>query len=195
MMHVLHTDCEYPSQSTIAFLPMVDMYPGDKTCILSTLQYICNLASKHNAPPVFTFDQLLFWKASQIKDEVPDTSPVRDVVLLLGSFHTFMNLLGAIGTLMNGSGLKYIFETIYGDNAVVHMMSGKAVQRTFRGHLLVSQCLTKQIIAKVIEDEPDFETLVTEIYTQAKAGCVDLDALLKTDCIKRISQALESTNS
>ena len=198
MMHVLHTDCAYPGQSTIAFLPMVDMYPGDKTCILSTLQYICNLASKHNAPPFVTFDQPLFWKASQIKDEVPDTSPVHDVVLLLGRFHTFMNLLGAIGTLMNGSGLKDIFETIYGDNAVVHMMSGKAVQRTFRGHLLVSQCLTKQIIAKVIEDEPDFEILVTDIeriYTQAKAGCVDLDALLKTDCIKRISQALASKKS
>ena len=134
MMHVLDTDCEYPGQSTIAFLPMVDMYPGDKTCILSTLQYICNLASKHNAPPVVTFDQPLFWN-------------------------------------------------IYGDNAVVQMMSGKAVQRTFRGHLLVSQCLTKQIIDKVIEDEPDFEILVTEIeriYTQVKAGCVDLDALLKT---------------
>ena len=78
------------------------------------------------------------------------------------------------------------------------MMSGKAVQRTFRGHLLVSQCLTKQIIAKVIEDEPDFEILVTKIeriYTQAKAGCVDLDALLKTDCIKRISRALASKKS
>ena len=73
---------------------------------------------------------------------------------------------------MNGSGIKDIFETIwyYGDNAVVHMMSGKAVQRAFRGHLLVSQCLTKQIPAKVIEDEPDYEILVREIeriYTQA----------------------------
>ena len=103
-----------------------------------------------------------------------------------------MNLLGAIGTLMNGSGLTDIFETIYGDNTAVHIMSGKAAQRAFRGHLLVIQRLTKQITAKVIEDEPDFEIFVTElerIYTQAKADCVDLDALLKTDCIERISQA------
>ena len=48
-----------------------------------------------------------------------------------------MNLLGAIGKLMNGSGLKDIFETIYGDNAVVHVMSGKAVQSTFRGQSLL----------------------------------------------------------
>ena len=105
IMHVLQNDCEYPEQSTIAFLPIVDMYPGDKTCFLSTLQYNCIIASTHNAPPVVTFDLPLFWKASQIKDEVPDASPVRDVVLLLGSFHTFMNLLGAVGALMNGSGL------------------------------------------------------------------------------------------
>ena len=83
IVHVLQKDCEYQGQSTIPFLPIDDMYPGEKTCILSTLQYICNtcIASKHNAPPVVTFGQMLFWKASQIKDEVPDTSQVRDVVL------------------------------------------------------------------------------------------------------------------
>ena len=52
--------------------------------------------------------------------------------------------------------------------------------------------------AKVIEDEPDFKILMTELdrlYTQAKASCVNLDALLKTDCINRILQALASTKS
>ena len=52
--------------------------------------------------------------------------------------------------------------------------------------------------AKVIEDEPDFEILMTELdrlYTQAKARCVNLDALLKTNCIKIISQALASKKS
>ena len=96
---------------------------------------------------------------------------------------------------MNGSGRKDIFDTIYADDAVAHMMSGKAVQRAFRRYILVSQCLKKQITAKEIEDEPDFEIILTEIesiYTQAKAGCVGLDALLKTDCIKRISRALAS---
>ena len=93
------------------------MYPGDKTCIFSTLEYLCKLAFEHKSPAIVTFDQPLYWKASQIKHEVPDDSPVRCVVLLLGSFHTFMNLLGAIGTLMNGSGIKEILGAIYGENA------------------------------------------------------------------------------
>ena len=55
--------------------------------------------------------------------------------------------------------------------------------RAFRGHIHVSQCLMMQIIAKVIDDESDFEIFMTELerlYTQAKVGYLDLDALLKT---------------
>ena len=66
---------------------------------------------------------------------------------------------------MDGSGLKDILETIYvyGENAVVHMMSGKAVQRSFRGHLLVYQSLSQQIVTKITLDEPQFDNLVEEI--------------------------------
>ena len=112
------------------------MYAGDKTCIFSSLEYICKLSFQYSVTPVVTFDQPLFWKASEIIHEVPHKSPIQNIVLLLGSFHTFMNLLGAIATLMDGSGLKDVLETIYAENAVVHMMSGKAVQHSFRGYLL-----------------------------------------------------------
>jgi len=61
-----------------------------------------------------------------------------------------MNLMGAIRTLMDGSGIKEILGTIYGDNAVQHIMTGKAV----RGHLLLDQCLTQQVADKVLCDHP-----------------------------------------
>ena len=193
MMHLLHKECEYPGKSSVQFLPMIDMNPGDKTCILSTLDYLCNLSSKHNMPTVITFDQPLFWKASEIANAVADDSPIRKVVLLLGSFHTFMNVLGAIGTLMDGSGLKEIMETVYGENAVLHMMSGKAVQRAFRGHLLVDQCLTRQIVAKIVEDDPSFQDHVDELerlYTLLETGESDLESVLESDCVHRIQDAL-----
>jgi hypothetical protein len=42
---------------------------------------------------------------------------------------------------MDGSGLKEILDTVYSENAIVHMMRGKAVQREFRGHLsYMSSC-------------------------------------------------------
>ena len=75
-MHTLHKEFDHPSQSSIAFLPMIDMYPGDKTCIFSTLECVCKLSFQYSAPPVVTFDQPLFWKASEIIHEVPHNSPI-----------------------------------------------------------------------------------------------------------------------
>ena len=60
---------------------------------------------------------------------------------MLGTFHIVMNLIGCIGYFMAKSGLSDILETIYGTNAVVHMLTGKAYPRTIRGHLLVEQNL------------------------------------------------------
>ena len=48
-------------------------------------------------------------------------SPIKHIVLLLGSFHTFMNVLGAIGHLMDGSGLKEILGNVYDENTVYHI--------------------------------------------------------------------------
>ncbi|KAI3379074.1 hypothetical protein SNEBB_002215 [Seison nebaliae] len=195
MMRLFYNKCEHPGKSSVLFLPMIDMNPGDKTCILSTLEYLCKLASKHNMPAVVTFDQPLYWKASEIVNAAPDDSLIRNVVLMLGSFHTFMNVLGAIGTLMDGSGLKDIMDTVYGENAVVHMMSGKAVQRAFRGHLLVDQCLTCQIVAKIMEDDPDFHEQVEELerlYTLMESGECTLESLSKSGCIRRIDKTVSN---
>ena len=190
---MIHKECKYPGKSSVQFLPMIDMDPGDKTCILSTLDYLSILSSKHNMPTIITFDQLLFWKASEIVNAVTDDSQIRDVILLLGTFHTFMNVLGATGTLMDGTGLKEIMETVYGENAFVHMMSGKAVQRAFRGHLLVDQCFTRQIVAKIIEDEPGFQDQVEELkrlYILMETGKCALDSFLESNCIDRIPNSL-----
>ena len=198
MMHTLYNECSHPGQSSVLFLPMIDMYPGDKTCILSTLEFICKLAAKHNISPIVTFDQPLFWKASEIVIEVEDSSPVKDVILLLGSFHTLMNLLGAIGTLMEGSGLKEILETIYGENAVVHIMSGKAVQRALRGHFLVNQCLTNQVLSQIIESELEFDLLIQELevlYCQAEDGEIEIDRVLGSDCMEKILNAVKLKTS
>lgn len=60
MMHTLNSNSRHPGQSSVMFLPMIDMYPGDRTYTLSTLEFICKLASKHNISPVVIFDQSVF---------------------------------------------------------------------------------------------------------------------------------------
>ena len=83
-------------------LPIIDLYPTNITCILSTLSVLANLAHTYSQPAIVAFDQPLFWKGSKIMNQNSDIL-VKDVILMLGNFHTIMNLLGCIGSLMDGS--------------------------------------------------------------------------------------------
>ena len=48
---------------------------------------------------------------------------------------------------MSGSGIEELLECVYASNTVGHMLSGKAVQRAFRGHLLVENALNAILTA------------------------------------------------
>lgn len=58
-----------------------------------------------------------------------------------------MSFLGCIGHLMAGSGLEELLGRVYAENAVKHMLTGKAVARAVRGHLLVDGALNTMLIA------------------------------------------------
>ena len=94
------------------------------------------------------FDQPLYWKAlSTLHNESCDQN-VKSVVLRLGGFHMKMSFLGSMGHLISSSGLQDVIETIYAPNAVGHMLSGKAVSRAVRAHLLVSDALNAIMVSK-----------------------------------------------
>ena len=143
-MHLLHSNQEHPGKSNIIYLPMIDLNPSDISCIFSTLKYLLMFAQNNNVQPIITFDQPLFWKASTIIQASSIGDELREIVLMLGmdqALHTFMNLLGTSGTLMSGSGFSNILQQVFAENAVVHVPSGKAVSRAFRGHLIIDTCL------------------------------------------------------
>jgi len=194
MMSIVHSGTKHPGKSSVTFLPMIDMYPGDHTCILSTLSYICDLAAKQKISPIVTFDQPLFFKASEIIYNSPEKSPLKKITLMLGSFHTLMNVLGAIGTLMQGSGLKDILETVYGDNAVKHMMGGKAVQRALRGHLLVEKCLNGMLVSEMMDSDPELAGSVKsceDMYTLLIEGKTTLETVATSETNAKLKQALD----
>ena len=58
-----------------------------------------------------------------------------------------MSFIGSIGHLMAGSGLQELLETIYADNAVSHMLTGKAIQRAFRGLILVDSAISAMLVS------------------------------------------------
>ena len=73
------------------------------------------------------------------------------MVIRVGGFHTEMSYLECIGHIMTCSVLQDVLETIYAPNAVTHMMSGKAVQRATRGHMLIENALTVLLLEKGID--------------------------------------------
>ena len=94
---------------------------------------------------------------------------------------------------MAGLGLKRILEEVYGENAVVHMMTGKSVQRSFRGHLLVTKCLNQMIVSEVLDEHPNLGSLVDkaeDIYESFVNGESNLDIAVAFDALVRLTEEL-----
>ena len=109
---------EYPGESSVMFLPMIDLDPTDPSCIYTTMKFVSSQARRYDATPILTFDQPLYWKALTIIQPQPDSSVLKGMVLRLGGFHMQMSFLGSIGHLMAGSGLQELLEVVFAGNAV-----------------------------------------------------------------------------
>ena len=132
----------------MTFLPIIDMSSSNYTCIHSTLLYIKEQCQKFNIQTAsVTFDQPLWLKATEIV-----TEKSLDIVVHLGGFHTLMSFVGSIGSLMDGSGLREILHSVYGENTVKHILSGKAIARAIRGHILVESALNFKLQEILVKD-------------------------------------------
>ena len=58
-MHLLHEakDTGNFKKSSVFFLPIIDLPASNMTCILSTMQYVSDLAESHNQSTILTFDR------------------------------------------------------------------------------------------------------------------------------------------
>ena len=182
---------EHNGKASITFLPLIDMPSRDMSCIYSTLKCLSNLAYQKQKTPIITFDQPLFWKASKITNNTNDTS-LKNIVLMLGNFHTIMNFLGAIGTLMENTGLSNILQVVYKEHTVPHMMTGKAISRGLRGHMIVDQCLST-LLANIFMEETEntMKEQLSILFSSLKSGEVNIDNVIRTDVLCEISKNLK----
>ena len=87
---------KYSIQSSVLFLPMIDLPASDMSCVYSILSFVKKEAEKYGVTPVCTFDQPFWWKTLQIitcKD-----SDVSDIVIRLGGLHTVMTFCSVLIT-------------------------------------------------------------------------------------------------
>lgn len=191
MMQTMYnnSNLQHPGKTSISFLPIINLAPSNMTCILSTLLYLNKIAQDQKVPCIITFDQPLYWKASQIIHEYKD---LEDIVLMLGSFHTLMNVVGAIGTLMKGSGLNEVLQEIYGPNAVLHVMTGKAISRAVRGHMIVDAALSTLIMTDVFpcNEDGSCQNLTTDasiLYDSVMSEKESVENVESSDTMREIN--------
>ena len=62
-----------------------------------------------------------------------------------------MSFLGTIGLLMAGSGISNLLSCVYAENIVLHLLSGKVISRSIRGHIMASAALNTLLICSVLD--------------------------------------------
>lgn len=132
---------KHPGTTSIIYLPLLDLSASSRSCVYSTLDFIGTQARRYNFTPMVTFEQQLYWIAMMIVENSSLNCPTRDVIYLLGGFHTIMSLVGSIGHIMDGSGLRDVFDLMYASNTTPHLLSGKAISRAIRAHIIVESSL------------------------------------------------------
>ncbi|KAH3817925.1 hypothetical protein DPMN_119496 [Dreissena polymorpha] len=125
---------------------------------MSTLDSVCNLAMKHTLPTMLTFGKPLYWKAAEIIIDVPQSSCLKSIVLMLGCFQTLIHLLGTIGFIIEGIGLKTYLRLFMGKMPLGRLCQGKLFRRLC-GAILV---LTSAYTASLYQEGPDIKILLVQ---------------------------------
>ena len=86
-----------------------------------------------------------------VAEQCPD-SVLSGVVLKLEGFQMIMSYVGCIGQIMASSDLKEVFEVIYAENTVSHLISGKVISRAVRAHFIVQSALYILLMASYGDD-------------------------------------------
>ena len=105
-----------------------------------------------------------------------------------------MSFLGCYGYVMSNSGLREAFELVYAAQTVPHLLSGKAVNRAWRAHLLTDLSLNTLLLRDVfISLEVDVTTM-QNFMKKAVKGELDLDKIPSSETIRQVDEVLTQKN-
>ncbi|KAK3889496.1 hypothetical protein Pcinc_006468 [Petrolisthes cinctipes] len=89
-------------------------------------------------------------------------------------------------------------EVVYGGNAIQHMMTGKSLQRAFRGHLLVDRCLNYLVVSDLLKDNTQFESLIDQVedtYSSLVVKEITLESAVASDMLIKIKHMIDMKQS
>ena len=83
---------------------------------------------------------------------------------------------------MHKIGLSDILEVVYGENAVIHMLSGKAYSRAMRGHLIVDQALSSILIKETSANHDTENKYFEGVYNGLPNKSITITEVESTKC-------------
>ena len=90
-----------------------------------------------------------------------------------------MSFLDSVSAIMKGSGLENLLSVVYAENSVMHILSGKAISRAIRGHILVELSLMPFSLEMINEKANNDFGKLKELYDRALDGNLDEESLHK----------------
>ena len=178
-------------KSDVLPVPFVNLAPTNPSTIYTCLLNAAEEGEKHGQSMVMvTFDQPLYSKACEMVLAAGPSSPLSRVIVRLGGFHLLMSFLGAIGTIMAGSGLEELWDTVYAKNSVAHMMTGHAYARSLRAHFLTQLALAVLLLESSFTDESIKKDLQT-CYMSLLDGNETLEVTANSSVVENITNQLE----
>lgn len=156
------------------YLPLIDMTPSDPDTMMTALHEAKRLTEERAQKyAIFTSDQQLYKVAVDVKWAYPNE--FADVIIRLGGMHMLMSFVGAVGTLMEGTGLAEIIESTFA--GVNKMLSGKKFPQNVRAMRLV----VEELLRGTMND--DNVTTMDELLSRLeKAASVSKTSKLWVDC-------------
>ena len=155
--------------------------PTNPDVVVESLNYCCSVAKTLGQEfCVLTCDQAIYEIVLALQTKHPDK--YRQVIIRMGGFHVAMNFLGAIGHLMNETGLKDILTeaTVCQPGTAKKIFGGKDYYAMIHAHSVAKQdvfCLLweafEDFIIQQSNDNNDFSCLsacIGEIITSMNKG-------------------------
>lgn len=164
--------------SKVIPLPFVNAPPSEYGTIFTVLIEAAAKAKTHDQKHVcVTFDQPLYWNARDILASINvenDPYNLKSIILVIGGFHALMSYLGSIGFIMEGSGLKEAFCTIYAEGSAEKALTGHAYSRAVRAHVLLYTAL-----ANILFEELEFTEAENQFLEESlkKVGQIPVENL------------------
>ena len=127
------------------YMPLIDMPPVDHSTMMTALIEANRLTSEAGQEfTIFTCDQQLYRVSLQVIWAYPEQFSY--VVLRLGGMHMLMSFVGAVGSLMEESGLVEVMNT--GFSGVAKMLNGKKFPQNVRALRII----VEELLRKIIQD-------------------------------------------